>query len=139
LAELFAVLAEDGETLAKFSPHPFTEDEARRIACNEGRNLYFGTLDGGELVAYGMLRYTDGYPDPSLALVVRPDRRNKGLGSEMLRRLIKVAQEGGAPYVTLHVNKNNPALNLYQRIGFSLDQSPRRPDELRGVLRFRNS
>lgn len=46
-----------------------------------------------------------------------PEHRGKGYGSELLRDLLaRAAREGKS--VTIHVEKYNPALNLYGRLGF---------------------
>ncbi len=43
--------------------------------------------------------------------------RDQGIGSELLRRLIAEATEKGQP-LTIHVEQMNPALRLYERLGF---------------------
>lgn len=44
--------------------------------------------------------------------------RNRGLGSTLLRDLCAEAEAAGKP-LTIHVEKYNPAMRLYQRLGFS--------------------
>ena len=44
-------------------------------------------------------------------------QRNKGVGSGLLRDILTEAGEKNIP-VRIHVEKFNPALNLYQRLGF---------------------
>jgi len=46
-----------------------------------------------------------------------PEHRGKGYGSELLRDLLTRAG-GEGKSVTIHVEKYNPALNLYGRLGF---------------------
>lgn len=48
-----------------------------------------------------------------------PQFRNRGIGRSLLAGLIEEARTSGRP-VRLHVLKNNPALRLYQRLGFSI-------------------
>ncbi len=43
--------------------------------------------------------------------------RNQGIGTEFLGRLIAEATEAGLP-LTIHVEQLNPALRLYERLGF---------------------
>ena len=45
--------------------------------------------------------------------------RNRGLGGALMRALIERADRAGVP-VTLHVEPFNPALRLYQRLGYSV-------------------
>lgn len=46
-----------------------------------------------------------------------PAFRNRGIGSAILGRLIEAARTRGAS-VTIHVEKSNPAMSLYRRLGF---------------------
>lgn len=47
-----------------------------------------------------------------------PEYRNRGLGTAMLRDLFAEAEAAGKP-LTIHVEKYNPAMRLYQRLGFT--------------------
>ena len=46
-----------------------------------------------------------------------PERRNQGIGARLLKELIAESDQAGRP-VNLQVLKTNPALHLYQRLGF---------------------
>lgn len=46
-------------------------------------------------------------------------RRGQGLGGTLVQALMQVAREDAAE-ITLHVETNNPALRLYDRLGFRL-------------------
>lgn len=46
-----------------------------------------------------------------------PDFRGRGIGASLLRNVLREGENRGIP-VTLHVERNNPALNLYRRLGF---------------------
>ena len=50
-----------------------------------------------------------------IALV--PECRGRGIGGNIMRDLLLEAEAAGKP-VRIHVERNNPALNLYQRLGF---------------------
>jgi ribosomal protein S18 acetylase RimI-like enzyme len=50
-----------------------------------------------------------------------PAFRNQGLGSFLLKQVITEASEAGKP-VTIHVEHNNPALRLYERLGFVIKE-----------------
>ena len=54
---------------------------------------------------------------PELGIAVLPEHRGCGVGSALLQRLIEVA---GTAYdaVSLSVSTNNPAVRLYERVGF---------------------
>lgn len=64
-------------------------------------------------------------------LLVHPDHRRKGLGSQMVRRLIETSLVRGAKHLTLEVRSDNTgAIRLYQ--SFGLDPIGVRPCYYRG-------
>jgi len=136
LEEFFTAITQDADTNTKFHPHPFDKKNAELVANHNGRDLYFGMFDENLMTAYGMLRFSKDYPDPSLGIAVRPGRQGQGLGSQMMDHLILAAKEAGAPSITLFVYKSNPAYRLYERKGFILLQSERETEEWKGILKF---
>jgi ribosomal protein S18 acetylase RimI-like enzyme len=50
-----------------------------------------------------------------IALV--PERRNRGLGGALVRRLLRRAERSGVA-LRIHVGRDNPAHRLYRRLGF---------------------
>ena len=46
-----------------------------------------------------------------------PEWRGTGVGTELVRSVLARGQAAGKP-VTIHVEAFNPALRLYQRLGF---------------------
>lgn len=64
-------------------------------------------------VGYG---FVDG-ETPELGMAVRPEYRQRGIGTALLRRLLaEVDTRYGA--VSLSVSQANPAVRLYERLGF---------------------
>jgi GNAT superfamily N-acetyltransferase len=55
---------------------------------------------------------------PELTIGVRVDVRGQGIGSALLLALIDQAQSQGYTALSLSVDRNNPALYLYERVGF---------------------
>ena len=55
-------------------------------------------------------------------LYVRPDQHGRGLGKKLVNYIIGVAQSAGAEKVELNVNKYNPALGFYRKLGFEVDR-----------------
>ncbi len=54
---------------------------------------------------------------PELAIGVRPEWRGRGVGSALLAQLITEVT-GHYPALVLSVRRSNPAVHLYQRLGF---------------------
>lgn len=47
-----------------------------------------------------------------------PEYRNQGIGTALLKQLFSESEDSGKP-VTIHVEKYNPAMRLYERLGFT--------------------
>jgi ribosomal protein S18 acetylase RimI-like enzyme len=50
-------------------------------------------------------------------ITLLPEHRGSGLGTALLRELMAEGEAAGKP-VTIHVEVYNPAMRLYQRLGF---------------------
>lgn len=50
-------------------------------------------------------------------IALLPRYRGQGVGSRLLGKLLDEAREAGLP-VRIHVERNNPAMTLYDRLGF---------------------
>lgn len=50
-------------------------------------------------------------------IALLPEWRRRGIGSELLRRILEEAEAAGKP-VRIHVERHNPALGLYESLGF---------------------
>lgn len=50
-------------------------------------------------------------------IALLPDRRNQGLGTALLRAVLERAEREGRT-ASLHVGQANPAIRLYERLGF---------------------
>jgi GNAT superfamily N-acetyltransferase len=81
----------------------------------------------GEAVGAAWFRFFDhehhgfGFvaPDvPELTIAVRGSARRKGVGTALLRELIERAWATGIRALSLSVEEDNPAVRLYQRVGF---------------------
>ena len=57
---------------------------------------------------------------PSLAISLLPEYRGRGTGTRLLNDLLLLLRENGYRRASLSVQKENPALRLYQRIGFRI-------------------
>jgi|SRR5699024_6773678 len=64
---------------------------------------------------------TFGYIDssiPVLSMAVSPEVRGQGIGTLLLREMIKKAKNSGFTSLSLSVDTGNPAFRLYERYGF---------------------
>ncbi len=50
-------------------------------------------------------------------IALLPKYRGKGIGSKFVKSLLGEAKQAGLP-LSIHVEHNNPALRLYERLGF---------------------
>jgi ribosomal protein S18 acetylase RimI-like enzyme len=55
---------------------------------------------------------------PEISVAVEPDQRGRGVGTALLRALCELARQEGIAALSLSVERDNPALRLYQRLGF---------------------
>jgi ribosomal protein S18 acetylase RimI-like enzyme len=55
---------------------------------------------------------------PELSIGVGADERGHGVGTALLEELLAQARAAGHPAVSLSVDTDNPAVRLYERLGF---------------------
>jgi GNAT superfamily N-acetyltransferase len=55
---------------------------------------------------------------PELSIAVVPSRRHHGYGSQLLGALLDKARQAGHPAISLSVDRDNPAIALYEKVGF---------------------
>jgi ribosomal protein S18 acetylase RimI-like enzyme len=81
----------------------------------------------GELIGAAWFRLFDanepgyGFVDgrtPELTIGVEPGYRGEGVGRALLEALCDSARESGYPALSLSVEPDNPALRLYESVGF---------------------
>ena len=56
---------------------------------------------------------------PELAISILPPFRNYGIGAKLMNKLFDVLQENGYKQTSLSVQKDNPAVRFYQRLGYT--------------------
>jgi GNAT superfamily N-acetyltransferase len=83
-------------------------------------------VDGQQAGRLYVARWTDEIRIVDIVLL--PEFCNRGIGTTLLRQLQAEARDGGKP-LRIHVERFNPALRLYERLGF-------RQVEDRGVYLF---
>ena len=93
----------------------------------------------GKVVGAVWTRIMDDYghiddQTPSLAISLYKEYRNRGIGTQLMRRMLEKLKADGYKSVSLSVQKANYALHMYRKAGF-LPVSDR-GDELLMVCRF---
>jgi len=82
---------------------------------------------GGEVVGVALARFFTeddhghGYVDdetPELAVAVAQEARGNGIGTLLLNELAAAARGAGVRRLSLSVDRENPALRLYERLGY---------------------
>ena len=57
---------------------------------------------------------------PELAISILPEFRNYGIGTKLMNKLFDVLRDNGYNQTSLSVQKNNPAVRFYKRLGYEL-------------------
>ena len=69
-----------------------------------------------EMKGYG---YIDEYT-PEVAIALFEEYRNQGIGTELMKQMIILMKEKNFRQVSLSITKGNPAVQLYDRLGFNV-------------------
>lgn len=88
-------------------------------------DICFVAKKNGDILGMAWVRICNsyGYIDdhtPELAMSILPEYRSKGIGTELLTSLLDHLKEKGYKQTSLSVQKNNPAVNLYQKVGYKI-------------------
>jgi ribosomal protein S18 acetylase RimI-like enzyme len=86
---------------------------------------------GGQVVGAAWTRIVPAFghiddATPELAISVLPGCRGQGVGSRMMERLFGMLTECGYRRTSLSVQKDNPAVRFYRRLGYTV--TAERPD-----------
>lgn len=57
---------------------------------------------------------------PELAISVLPEYRGRGVGAAMMARVFQLLEEHGYTQTSLNVQKDNPAVRFYRRLGYEV-------------------
>lgn len=86
-------------------------------------DICFAATSAGETVGLAWARLMRDYGHvsddvPSIAVAVKEGYRGRGTGTLLLQALCAAIERNGFPGVSLSVQRENPALSLYLRLGF---------------------
>ncbi len=57
---------------------------------------------------------------PELAVSVLPEFRGYGIGTKLIKKIFEVLRKNGYKQTSLSVQTDNPAVRLYQRLGYTI-------------------
>ena len=115
--EELAVTGWDDATKQAFLEQQFRAQHDYYRANYTGASYDVVLVDGAPAGRLYVARWDDEIRVMDVALLAR--FRRKGVGGVLMRRLLDEAAGDGKP-VTIHVERENPALVLYERLGFEL-------------------
>lgn len=115
----------EGEKAA-FLQMQFEAQHAYYLANYSPARFEVIVVDGEDAGRLYVARWEDDIRIIDIALL--PEFRCRGVGSALLRDLLAEGERTRRP-VSIHVERNNPALGLYHRLGFQLVED-------RGVYQF---
>jgi ribosomal protein S18 acetylase RimI-like enzyme len=105
----------DDATKRAFVDQQFSAQDAHYRAHYPGATLDVIEVDGSPA---GRLYVHRGPSDIRIMdIALAPASRGRGIGTELLRSLIEEADASGRK-LSIHVEMNNPARSLYDRLGF---------------------
>lgn len=132
-----APLGWSGEQQAAFLAQQFEAQHQYYQANYASADFQVILLDGHSVGRLYVARWDDQIRIIDIALL--PEYRNSGIGSRLLGDLFDEADRAGKA-VRIHVEKFNPALRLYRRLGFTaaedrgmywfMERAPRGVDEV---------
>ncbi|WP_293694399.1 GNAT family N-acetyltransferase [uncultured Agrococcus sp.] len=91
-------------------------DDACLVAVKDQRlvGAVWTRIIAGEVRGYGNI---DAHT-PEFSVSVLPVCRGRGIGALLMRQMLELLRERGYSRASLSVQKSNPALRLYERLGF---------------------
>jgi ribosomal protein S18 acetylase RimI-like enzyme len=115
-ADELALVAWDDAEQEAFLRQQFDAQDAYYRAHYDNTRFDVIEVDGRPAGRLYVARWTDEIRIVDIALL--PEYRGAGVGTRLLRELLdEGAREGKR--VSIHVEKHNPALRLYERLGFA--------------------
>ncbi len=57
---------------------------------------------------------------PSLSIAIYSEYRNKGVGTQLMKRMLTLLKERGYKQTSLSVQKENYAVQLYEKLGYKI-------------------
>ena len=107
-------LAWQGESVWRDTPDFLPVEES--VAARRGTRAVVGYADG-EPAGFSAFSARDGGAEVELVFCL-PERRNGGLGGDLVARALAEAHAAGAHYALIEADDDGAAKRLYERLGF---------------------
>ena len=114
--EELAVTGWDDDTKAAFLAQQFRAQAEHYRAHYPGASFEVVLVDGSEAGRIYVARWDDEIRVMDIALL--PEYRGRGFGSRLLEPLLEEGRRTNKK-VSIHVERSNPAMTLYERLGFA--------------------
>ena len=98
----------------------FYTEEALQSQINNGHRFIIAEEEGKPL---GFSSYSETEKPDIIKihkLYIDPKAQGKGVGKHLVNKVAQIAKAEGASILELFVNRNNPALSFYEKIGFNI-------------------
>ena len=89
---------------------------AEHTVSNELLACVWGRLFTSDRKGFGFINEET----PEISIAVRPGFKNRGIGTKLLRKILKEYRKAGFKQVSLSVSRQNPSVDLYEREGFTV-------------------
>ncbi|HEU4593274.1 MAG TPA: GNAT family N-acetyltransferase [Steroidobacteraceae bacterium] len=109
-----------GQAQVDYMVAKFQSAEAMQSQIDSGYE-YFRIRQSGENIGYAAIRHDA--PDGRVfisKLYLLATHRKTGAGRQALEHIERIARERGATHLWLTVNKGNPSVRAYERLGFGI-------------------
>jgi len=126
ILKLYNSLSDDDLYFRFFTYHRLTEEEARKIANTRDHYTVIAEVNE-KIIGEASL-----YPDGELAVVVSPEFRRNGIGTELVKRLIEYGKRHGMKIIKFYtLPENIPMIKIGKKLGFKIIE---REDEVYAYL-----
>ena len=98
-------------------------EEALKKQVNELGHQFIQVIDNDIPIGYASYSMKVGNSEGEYRLhkfYLQPEHHGKGLGKQMMNHIIHDVQNNGGISIELNVNKYNPTLHFYKKLGFSV-------------------
>lgn len=112
-----------GQAQVDYMVAKFQTADAMQAQIDSGYE-YFQIASGADIIGYAAMRYDA--PESRVfisKLYLLAAHRKSGAGRKTLELIEAIARERGASHVWLTVNKGNPSVRAYERLGFTIAEA----------------